>query len=72
MFFFSFGVTCRFDSVLELLSNNKPVALVDHKLQVNWQPDKPGVVVFEVVVKDSSGGEIYRSSKMDIIVQKDN
>ncbi len=56
---------------IELLANNKPVATVDRKLQVNWQPYKAGIVVFEVVVKNSSREEIYRSSKMDIIVQQD-
>ncbi|MGM0532420.1 MAG: cellulase family glycosylhydrolase [Bacteroidota bacterium] len=54
---------------IELLANNKPVATVGQKLQVNWQPEEPGVVVFEAVVKDDSGEEIYRSPKMDIIVQ---
>jgi hypothetical protein len=54
---------------IELLANNKPVATVGQKLQVNWQPEEPGAVVFEAVVKDASGEEMYRSPKMDIIVQ---
>jgi hypothetical protein len=56
---------------VELLANKKTVATAGQKLQVNWQPEKPGVVVFEAVVKDASGAEIYRSPKMDIIVQTD-
>jgi hypothetical protein len=54
---------------IELLANNKPVATVGQKLKVNWQPEEPGAVVFEAVVKDASGEEMYRSPKMDIIVQ---
>lgn len=56
---------------VELLANNEPVATVGRKTQVNWQAKKTGVVVFEAVVKDDAGEEIYRSSKMDIIVQSD-
>jgi hypothetical protein len=56
---------------VELMANNKSVAVVGQKLQVNWQPEKAGVVVFEAVVNDASGEEIYRSPKMDIIVESD-
>jgi hypothetical protein len=59
------------DYTIELLANNEPVAAVGRNLEVNWQPEEPGTVVFEAVVKDASGEEIYRSPKMDIIVQSD-
>jgi hypothetical protein len=57
---------------IELLANNESVATVNRNLEVNWQPEEPGVVVFEAVVKNSSGEEIYRSPKMDIIVEENN
>jgi hypothetical protein len=56
---------------VKLLANKKPVATVDQKLKVNWQPEKPGVIVFEAIVKNDSGEELYRSPVMDIIVQSD-
>lgn len=54
---------------IEILANNGQLALVDNKLQASWQPDQTGVFVLEAVVKNEKGKELYRSSKVDIIVQ---
>ncbi len=54
---------------IELLANSRQVALIDNKLQVNWELNEPGIYILEVVVKDEEEKELYRSPKVDIIVQ---
>lgn len=56
---------------IEIQANKKKVALVGSKLQATVQMDQAGVYILEAVVKNADGMELYRSSKVDIIVQSD-
>jgi hypothetical protein len=57
---------------IELLVNNEKIAEVNNniRLRVPWQSDEPGVYIFQAVVRDEAGNEMYRSAEVDIIVQE--
>ncbi len=52
-----------------LLINNSQAEAEEKRLQFTWQPQKPGVVILEAVVKNEEGLELYRSPKVDVIVK---
>ncbi len=52
-----------------LLTNNNQADAEEKKLQFTWQPQKPGIVILEAVVKNEEGAELYRSPKVDVIVK---
>ena len=54
---------------IELLINGKQVAYTGKKLRIQWKPDNPGIYILEALVKNTAGAELYRSPKVDIIVQ---
>jgi hypothetical protein len=61
-------------SSIELLANHEKVAEVNNqlRLRVSWQTEEPGIYIFQAVVKDESGKELYRSAEVDIIVESGN
>jgi hypothetical protein len=54
---------------VEIHINNKKIAVADEKLRVTRQINESGVFILEAVVKGADGKELYRSPKVDIIVQ---
>jgi hypothetical protein len=56
---------------IELLANDKTAAVIQNRLRlrVNWQSDEPGIYIFQAVVKDEAGDELYRSAEVDIIIE---
>lgn len=56
---------------IEILANDKPIALANERLQADWSSQQPGSFVLEAVVKNSEGRELYRSPKVDIIVHSE-
>ncbi|MFW5877519.1 MAG: hypothetical protein ACOCUP_00260, partial [bacterium] len=56
---------------IELLANNEKIAEVNNniRLRVSWQSDEPGIYIFQAIVKDEYGQELYRSAEVDIIVE---
>jgi hypothetical protein len=56
---------------IEIHINNKKVALAGEKLRVTWQTKQSGVFILEAVIKGADGKELYRSPKVDIIVQSE-
>lgn len=56
---------------IELHANSIKVDLIEEKLQVSWKPDSPEVYYLEAVVKNGQGMEIYRSPKVDVIIQSE-
>ena len=59
-------------SKIEIYANEVLIATPENRLQVNWQPEAPGIYNFEARVKDLKGNILYRSSKVDIIVKENN
>lgn len=57
------------DYSIQLFVNDQPVMAAGKNLQVNWQSDKFGTYLLQAVVKDTSGIELYRSAKVDIIIK---
>ncbi len=57
---------------IELLVNNEKIAEVNNniRLRVQWQSDEPGIYIFQAVVRNEAGNEMYRSAEVDIIVQE--
>jgi hypothetical protein len=57
---------------IELLANDRKVATVNNRVPIRakWQAEEPGVYIFQAVVKDEAGNEMYRSARMDIIVKQ--
>lgn len=60
-------------STIVVLANNEQITELDNgiRLRVSWEPDEPGIYDFQVVVRDETGRELYRSAEVDIIVQSE-
>jgi hypothetical protein len=56
---------------IEILANKQLVAQADNKLRAAWGLSSTGDLILEAVVKGSNGNELYRSPKVDIIVQSE-
>lgn len=55
--------------IYEIWADDIPIALLENgENRYRWRPDKPGIHLLEVLVKDVEGKELYRSPKVDIIV----
>ncbi len=57
---------------IEIFANGESIIKVGNRLIFNWLPPSPGIYVFEAVVTNDSGVELYRSAKVDIIVKGGN
>ncbi|MFP4366403.1 MAG: hypothetical protein ACOCU3_01730 [bacterium] len=57
--------------VIELLTNNEKIAEVNNniRLRMPWHSYEPCIFIFQLVVRDESGQELYRSAEVEIIIQ---
>ena len=57
------------DYSILLFVNNQSWKDAGKASQISWKPVKVGNYILEAVIADSSGNELYRSAKVDIIVK---